>query len=104
MCYSHWKWVIHVFKNIFSFKTSKPILGIVAKIATVALLVFGCYQMYSTNFILQLQGVTNVFTLSSSQMPKGELKVRDKPNLPEGFEKGEQANLSKGFEDEKDLP
>ncbi|MFD6441815.1 DUF4405 domain-containing protein, partial [Peribacillus sp. NPDC060186] len=80
----HWKWVINVFKNMIKFKTPKPSLGILARVATVALLVLGGYQMYSTNFIMQLQGVANVFKLSSSQMPEGGFKGGEKPNFQDG--------------------
>ncbi|MFD6208927.1 DUF4405 domain-containing protein [Peribacillus sp. NPDC060253] len=97
----HWKWVINVFKNIINFKTPKPSLGFLARVATVALLVFGGYQMYSTHFIRQVQGVASVFNLSSSQMPEGGFKGGERRNLPEGgLEEGdgpfEKANLSEG--------
>lgn len=64
----HWKWVVNVFKNITKFNAQKPILGIAAKIAVAALLIFGGYQMYTTNFITHLQGLSRVVTFSSSQM------------------------------------
>lgn len=67
----HWKWVIQVFSNIVKFKTPKPVLGIVAKVATAALLVFGSYEIYSTNFLTDLLGVSRVFATSSSEMPEG---------------------------------
>ncbi|MGI8386477.1 DUF4405 domain-containing protein [Robertmurraya sp. P23] len=67
----HWKWVIQVFNKIVKFKTPKPVLGIVAKVATAALLVFGSYEIYSTNFLTGLLGVYRVFATSSSEMPEG---------------------------------
>lgn len=86
----HWKWVVNVFKNIVHFKSQKRSFGIAAKVATVALLVFGSYQMYSTNFIMHLQGVSSVF---STQMSEGNF-TRGEGNFergtpPEGFERGE---------------
>ena len=72
----HWKWVINVFKKMVKIKSQKPILGMVAKIVTVALLLFGSYEIYSTNFLTHLLGVSSVFTFSSSEMSEG------------GFEKG----------------
>lgn len=63
----HWKWVVNVFKNIFSVKAPKRVFGILAKVAAVAFLVFGGYQMVSTNFIMHLQGVPSVFGFSSAQ-------------------------------------
>lgn len=97
----HWKWVINVFKNMITFKTPKPSLGILARVATGALLVFGGYQMYSTNFIMQLQGVANVFNLSSTQMQG--FKGGEKQNFQDGdFERGERPNLPEGgFKGEK---
>lgn len=98
----HWQWVINTFKNIVKFKTTKPSLEILAKAATVALLVLGCYQIYSTNFIMHLQGVANVFNLSSSQMPEGEFKRGEKPNLEEGFKEGERPDFPEGFKGRED--
>ncbi|WJD83560.1 DUF4405 domain-containing protein [Priestia megaterium] len=67
----HWKWVINVSKNIVKSKTSKPIFGVLAKVATVALLLFGIYQMYSTHFVTRVEGIAGVFNNSSSQMHEG---------------------------------
>ncbi|MGE1163636.1 DUF4405 domain-containing protein [Peribacillus simplex] len=93
----HWKWVINVFKNMMKFRTPKPFIGILARAATIALLVFGGYQMYSTNFIMQLQRVANVFNLSSSQMPEGGFERGEKPNFQEGdFKRGERPNPPEG--------
>jgi hypothetical protein len=86
----HWKWVVNVFKNIVHLKSQKRSLGIAAKVATVALLVFGVYQMYTTNFVMHLQGVSSVF---STQMLEGNF-TRGEGNFergtpPGGFERGE---------------
>lgn len=86
----HWKWVINVFNNIIKVKTHKPILGIIAKVATIALLVFGGYQMYSSNFIIQVQRISKVFNVSSSQTAEGDFIGRERPNFSEGdFNGGE---------------
>lgn len=71
----HWKWVIQVFNKIVKFKTTKPVLGIVAKVAIAALLVFGSYEIYSTNFLTNLLGVSRVFA-TSSEMPEGGFAKR----------------------------
>jgi hypothetical protein len=86
----HWKWVINVFKNIVHFKSKKRGLGIVAKVVTVAILVFGLYQMYSTNFLMHLQGVSSVFStpMSEGNFTKGEGQF-DRGTPPEGFVRGE---------------
>ena len=67
----HWNWIMNVFKKVFSIKASKTIVSLLVKFATVAILVFGGYQMFSSNFIMHLQGVPAVFTLSSSQFDEG---------------------------------
>lgn len=88
----HWKWVINVFNNIIKVKTHKPILGIIAKVATIALLVFGGYQMYSSNFILQVQRISKVFNVSSSQTAEGDFNGDEdhaqRPASPEGGFRG----------------
>jgi hypothetical protein len=99
----HWKWVVNVFKNIVHFKSKKRSLGIAAKVATVALLVFGSYQMYTTNFIMHLQGVSSVFSSQTSEgnFTRGEGNF-ERGTQPEGFEPGERqsgkGNLPEGFE------
>jgi hypothetical protein len=78
----HWKWVMNVFQKIVKIKSHKKGLGLVTKVATVALLVFGSYQIYSTNFLTNLQGVASVFT-SSSEMPgmeKGQFEPGTAPS------------------------
>lgn len=67
----HWQWVINVIKNLFSSKPPKRIVGIIAKVAMVALLVFGCYQMFSTNFFMQLGRAASILTFSSASIPEG---------------------------------
>ncbi|MDF2787619.1 MAG: hypothetical protein K0S80_717 [Neobacillus sp.] len=86
----HWKWVVNVFKNIVHLKSQKRSLGIAAKVATAALLVFGIYQMYTTNFIMHLQGVSSVFSTQTSEgnFSRGEGNF-ERVNPPEGFERGE---------------
>lgn len=86
----HWKWVVNVFKNIVHFKSQKRSLGIAAKVATVALLVFGTYEMYTTNFIMHLQGVSSVFSSQTSEgnFTRGEGNF-ERGTPPEGFERGE---------------
>jgi Domain of unknown function (DUF4405) len=93
----HWKWVVNVFKNLVHFKSQKRSLAIAAKVATVILLVFGTYQMYTTNFIMHLQGVSSVFSSQTSEgnFTRGEGNfTRGEGNFergtpPEGFERGE---------------
>jgi hypothetical protein len=68
----HWKWIMNVFKNIFNIKKPKPEMGLIAKVATVFLLLFGMYQMVSTNFFGHVASVGKVFNLSSFQLPEGD--------------------------------
>lgn len=99
----HWKWVVNVFKNIVHFKSKKRSLGIATKVATVALLVFGTYEIYTTNFIMHLQGVSSVFSSQTSEgnFTRGEGNFK-RGTPPEGFERGEgqfgRGSLPEGFE------
>ncbi len=61
----HWKWVMNVFKGVVKVKRKNPILGITLKIVTALILVFGIYQIYSTNFLSHLKSVGNVFNLTA---------------------------------------
>jgi len=78
----HWKWVMNVFHKIVKFKSPKKGLGIVAKVATLVLLVFGSYEIYLTNFLTNLQGVASVFTSSfeMSGMEKGQFERGTPPS------------------------
>lgn len=67
----HWNWIINVFKKVFSIKAPKPLFRLLVKFVAVALLVFGGYQMFSSNFIMHLQGLPTVFNPSSSQFDEG---------------------------------
>jgi hypothetical protein len=73
----HWNWIMGVFKNIFKIKKRNSQLGTLAKVATVFLLLFGVYQMISTDFFTRLGRVANVFAFSSSQMPEGNFNKDD---------------------------
>lgn len=90
----HWKWVVNCFKNILPFKSRKPIFSILAKAAASLLLVFGIYQMISSNFFAHLQGVAMVFhPVAVSDIGEGgfrdggkpEFDGAERPELPEGF-------------------
>ncbi len=97
----HWKWIMSVFKNIIKLKTRKKSISILAKLATVALLLFGIYQMYQSNFWMQTLRVSNVFHLSSSQMPDGRFKGGERPDF--SHDDGDDARLPAGgfFDQEK---
>jgi len=82
----HWNWVVNTCKNIMKRKEKKPILGLVAKVTVAGLLIVGGYQMYSSHFIMHLQGVTQVFNPSSSQMPGNGFEGRGKRAFAEGIE------------------
>lgn len=86
----HWTWVINRFKKIIKLKSKRPVVGLVAKLAAAALLIFGSYQMYSSQFIMHLQGVAQVFQPSSSQMSG------------DGFEHGGKRAFAEGFEGKPD--
>lgn len=99
----HWKWIMNVFKNIVKIKHSKKSLKIVSQIAVVLLLVFGSYEMYNTQFLKQVQGVSRIFNLSSS-MPDGGFKDGNRPDSMHGnFAKSEKPPIpSRGDIDESE--
>lgn len=105
----HWKWVMNVFQKIVKFKSYKKGLGLVAKVATVALLVFGSYEIYSTNFLTNLKGVASVFTSSSEMQgmekgqfgrgtpPSGDFSGESgRPTPPDGGFAGEAGQFERG--------
>jgi len=101
----HWKWIISVFKNILHIKTPQKKLRILARVATVALLLFGTYQMYYTNLFMQVQRITNVFSSSHAQMPDSPLKDGDRPNFSKkAFANGERTKLPVGDFRDKERP
>lgn len=101
----HWKWIISVFKNIIHLKTSKKSLRILARVVTITLLLFGSYQMYSTNFLMQVQRVSTVFSFSSSQMPDGPSEDGDRPDFPNnGFADSDRAKPPVGDFGDKERP
>ncbi|WP_462410909.1 DUF4405 domain-containing protein [Neobacillus sp. Marseille-QA0830] len=100
----HWKWVINVFKNIVKIKTPKPVLGVIAKVMTVGLLVFGSYEIYTSSFMNQLQRVTTVFS-SSSQTAGGDFHGGEKPDFAgSGSETGARPDFAGGSFEAGDRP
>lgn len=79
----HWKWVLNIFHKIT--KTKKPgrIRRIIARVAIIALLSAGVFEMYSTNFIMHLKGVGQVFNYSSAQAAGGEFHEGERPDFSE---------------------
>ncbi|GIO88214.1 hypothetical protein J25TS5_51460 [Paenibacillus faecis] len=77
----HWKWVVGVFQQIVRYRMKKPFPAMAAKLAAAALLVFGCYQIYTSNFAMHLRGVAQVAGFSTPSVHAGG---RD-DGRPEGF-------------------
>lgn len=67
----HWHWIVSIWKKIWRFRSQKKWLGIVAKIVTVLILVFGGYEIKQTGFINRVASTTSVFNMSNSQMEGG---------------------------------
>ncbi|RUT33575.1 DUF4405 domain-containing protein [Paenibacillus zeisoli] len=72
----HWKWVVNVAKKMVRVKSSKAPLGIIAKVLAALILLFGGYQMYSTQFISRVQGIGTVFNMTGSGTPPAGFKQR----------------------------
>ncbi|GAB6152776.1 hypothetical protein JCM17380_15260 [Desulfosporosinus burensis] len=71
----HWKWVICNFKKLFNIKSSK-VTGIIAKLAMAILLLFGSYQMVTTNFAARIESIGAVFNITTSQTPPAGFEQR----------------------------
>lgn len=69
----NWQWVVNIIKNIFAIKSVKTPLLIAARAAVIALLLFGGYQIYSTNYFSKLQSLAMIFNPTQQQMaPMGQ--------------------------------
>lgn len=78
----HWKWVICNFKKLFNIKSFK-VTGIIAKLAMAILLLFGSYQMVTTNFAARIESIGAVFNITTSQTPPIGLKQRPEGHGPD---------------------
>ncbi|WP_276355634.1 DUF4405 domain-containing protein [Cohnella caldifontis] len=69
----HWQWVIGVIKTLFRRAAGGAPLGIALKLATVAILAFGCYRIYESKFLQQVKSVSAVVGQSPAMGPgRGE--------------------------------
>ncbi|MDF2857239.1 MAG: hypothetical protein K0Q87_3090 [Neobacillus sp.] len=93
----HWQWVMNLFKKIFNIKSSSKVMGYTAKVATVMMLLFGGYEIYSTGFVTKVAQSGNIFSASSQQGKMGG----------EGFGQrqfGENGQPPQGFDGERPTP
>ncbi|MFB6468303.1 DUF4405 domain-containing protein [Cytobacillus sp. Hz8] len=65
----HWNWVINVCKRLFKINTQKPVFSYITKIATIIILIFGVYEIYSSGFGSKLIRSANMFTSGNQQEP-----------------------------------
>jgi hypothetical protein len=72
----HWQWITYQVKKIFKVKASK-IAGNLAKMAIILLLVFGAYQIVTTQFSSRIASIGTLFNTSSQQAPSEELRSRE---------------------------
>jgi hypothetical protein len=68
--------VVNVTKNIFKIKSSKVKVGIIAKVITALILIYGGYQIYSSNFSARIQGLGIVFNITQPGQPPVGVKRR----------------------------
>ena len=61
----HGKWLLGFCKNLFKIKSSKT-TSLLAKLAVLLILVFGGYQIAATHFVMEISGLSNVFTVGGS--------------------------------------
>ena len=69
----YWQWIINQMKKTFKVNSSK-LTDIIAKVAIVLVLLFGGYQMYTTNFATRIEGLGIVFNMTSPQAPPAGVK------------------------------
>ena len=95
----HWQWIINHMKKIFKVNSSK-VTDIIAKAAIALVLLFGGYQMYTTNFATRIEGLGIVFNMTSPQAPPAGVKQHsdgsnssrgnseERPSSPDGTSEG----------------
>lgn len=88
----HWKWVLNVFNKMIIAKQPGRIRGILARVAIIAILAVGIYEIYSTNFMMHLEGVGQVFSYSSIETAGNKFYGGERPDF------GDQ-----GFKEEKSV-
>ncbi|MGC7870643.1 DUF4405 domain-containing protein [Desulfosporosinus sp. SYSU MS00001] len=81
----HWKWIMGFFKNLFKIKSTKT-TEVVAKAFMIIFLLFGGYQIVSTNFVGQIANISDVFSMTNSQTTHDGLQQQTQGVL------GNQAN------------
>lgn len=101
----HWKWIISVFKNITNLKSPKRSFTILARVATIALFLFGSYEMYSTNFLMRVKSATNILSVSSSQKADGEFEGKGRHNFSQkSFSSSDRPTPPEGNFGDNDKP
>jgi hypothetical protein len=97
----HWPWLANHLKKIFAVKSSAA-TNILAKSLVLIILIFGCFQIYSTNYFSKLEGLGTVIGISSSNTsiqktpPSGFTRETSPPpnHSSEGFDKRSDQNAS----------
>ncbi|MFD1179088.1 DUF4405 domain-containing protein [Paenibacillus puldeungensis] len=85
----HWSWVINVVKKGLHFNMSKVRSKVIWTSAAIVVLLFGGYQIYTTQFLSKLQMVEGMFSSSSIQAGHEEGSrpgFGQKPSKPQGME------------------
>ncbi|WP_405079962.1 DUF4405 domain-containing protein [Paenibacillus chitinolyticus] len=65
----HWQWVIQVTSRMFPRRVRGKAGAAAAKIAAAAIVAFGAYEMYATNFFARLEGVGSVIGITTASSP-----------------------------------
>ncbi|EGL14902.1 MULTISPECIES: DUF4405 domain-containing protein [unclassified Paenibacillus] len=94
----HWQWVIQVTGRIFSGKAPGKAGAAAAKIAAAAIVAFGAYEMYATNFLARVEGVGSVFGITTASSPMQEGGGRQRPQNAAAGESGQPPG---GFDGER---
>lgn len=92
----HWQWIVNLLKKMFKAKPSK-IAGVSAKVAIVLLLLFGGYQIVTTEYASKLADLGAAFNITSQQGSPNEMQGRIEGNNLEGKAQEGRSIEGRGF-------
>ncbi|MFE6796535.1 DUF4405 domain-containing protein [Paenibacillus chitinolyticus] len=95
----HWQWVIQVTGRIFPERFRGKAGAAAAKIAAAAIVAFGVYEMYTTNYLTRLEGVGSVLGITSASSPA--MQEGGGRQRPQSMSAGENGQSPGGFDGER---
>ncbi|MGX4584156.1 DUF4405 domain-containing protein [Paenibacillus chitinolyticus] len=95
----HWQWVIQVTGRIFPERFRGNAGAAAAKIAAAAIVAFGVYEMYTTNYLTRLEGVGSVLGITSASSPA--MQEGGSRQRPQSTSAGGDSQPPGGFDGER---